>query len=304
MVMITRREAIRISSFAVAAPLMGALMPTQAFGQADLTQGGTPNLTLNGDLCNYILTAGASVTKAARNGELTSDHCKRVSSLMHLFANHVAQTDWDKIITALVSTLSTSSVMTATTAMAENMLSEYRKYDPDANFSTEAQSLSPSEAADLHSSLESGGVSTFFHGLGDIFARGSWQVTASEANLISAPIYRPKINLKQRNVHPHLQHASFDVKPHLQYVGVGAACKAQVCSAQAENGVVSAGIVAGLFALACNPWGLAAITAAIPPYGVALDATCAAVVLNPAAFYLAAGGLATAVLGAYQYLFC
>jgi hypothetical protein len=96
---ISRRDAIRASGFALAGPLSGALMPAAAFGKAQLDQSSTnatnqpPQTSM--DFINYTVEAAGKYSAKRNSGVLdNSDHISLSQNLL-LLANHLDETGFD-----------------------------------------------------------------------------------------------------------------------------------------------------------------------------------------------------------------
>jgi hypothetical protein len=223
MTVMTRRNAICVSGFALATPLAGKLIARTSYGGPgasgtlqSASSSSTGNNRLNADLQAYVAANVPPLSANIRKGHLSPQDCQNLSSRLHLFARHIEGIDTEPFRASIVSSLKPSSAIDLSQLDgATQVYSALLNYDPDLPYSEFRKSLtfSPEQLENGRSLLAANSIPWHFHNFADAMkdigaglgARG----LSSMSHLNPAWPSRPgMVVFHHRETTVHLEHVS------------------------------------------------------------------------------------------------
>ena len=299
--MLTRRAVLLSGAAAGAAPLFSPLsMFTQETPSLSKKKVMATQVTFSPVLANYVASSGAQLTKRLSSEGLSVPSLKGASSLLQMAANHTHQNSLDSIVKVILQKQPSLAEGKNIHAALVQGFQSYQQYDKQAKIPDLSRVLSM-KSEDSAAALD------------HVSRIGITGVLRDLANTLGTAAHEKlALGLKQVSLEtqegPVISDGVWRVGQPLRLQHVQATCKSTaktiLCSQVAEGGIASTGLALAALALACAPFTLVAVNAALPPAGVALDAACAVLAVNPALAIQLVGGFIVAVIGFLQWLMC
>lgn len=271
---ISRRNMIRASGYALGAPLTFSRIPTVVHAQTSVSSASSfPPLPFSEDLNHYVNEAVGPVIPGVRKGSLSQSQLTRAASCTRLFAKHIESLNVDRQVLTQIQSMDYNSFSSRLDSYQSRVLASALQFDPTIELSDiNKRTMSSDQFEEAKQDVASLGLSGVYHLLADLYETKAKHLTPSlEKPAVWNSSQHPRADYGLASK-PHLHRVCFKISDSdckalaklasiITYVGVGIIIVCLfipgvdfLCVAVGASVGIHGGVIQLLTDIGCGTW--------------------------------------------------